>query len=183
MHNRRFVNLVGGLLFVALIAVVTACGAEEVDDSLADTDQASAASQRTTSAESSSTARPAATATSVDAPQTPESTDDSSSSSNDDDSGLDRSGYANASASSEITYLTDGDETYDISHVLPRDAIQAIFDPRLITTDLAVNQYRNTDLIIGVSINGDHRAYNVAYLSSHEVVNDVVGGQPIAVTW
>ena len=39
------------------------------------------------------------------------------------------------------------------------------------------------DLVIGVEIDGDARAYGVAYLSNHEIVNDVVGGRPIAVTW
>ena len=37
--------------------------------------------------------------------------------------------------------------------------------------------------VIGVSINGDSRAYTVPMLSVHEIVNDVVGGEPIAVTW
>ena len=40
-----------------------------------------------------------------------------------------------------------------------------------------------TSRVIGVSINGDHRAYSTAQLSSHEVVNDTVGGLPIVVTW
>ena len=39
------------------------------------------------------------------------------------------------------------------------------------------------DPIIGLSLDGDDRAYGVALLSRHEVVNDVVGGQPIVVTW
>ena len=33
------------------------------------------------------------------------------------------------------------------------------------------------------SIEGDARAYSVPLLSRHEIVNDVVGGKPIAVTW
>ena len=36
---------------------------------------------------------------------------------------------------------------------------------------------------MGVSINGEHRAYGTAFLSSREIVNDTVGGRPIAVTW
>ena len=39
------------------------------------------------------------------------------------------------------------------------------------------------DLVIGVSIEGEHKAYSTAFLSSHEIVNDVVGGTPVAVTW
>jgi len=37
--------------------------------------------------------------------------------------------------------------------------------------------------VIGLSINGDHRAYPINILSTHEIVNDVVGGQLVAVTW
>ena len=47
----------------------------------------------------------------------------------------------------------------------------------------ASDQYTGADLIIGVSINGEHKAYSTAFLSSHEIVNDVVGGKPVAVTW
>jgi hypothetical protein len=37
--------------------------------------------------------------------------------------------------------------------------------------------------VIGVYINGDARAYPIRMLSRHEIVNDVVGGEYIAVTW
>ena len=37
--------------------------------------------------------------------------------------------------------------------------------------------------VLGLSINGDHRAYSLRMLSSHEIVNDVVGGVPVAATW
>lgn len=41
-----------------------------------------------------------------------------------------------------------------------------------------------TELILGVEIEGDARAYSVPLLSRQEIVNDVVGvGKPIAVTW
>ena len=38
-------------------------------------------------------------------------------------------------------------------------------------------------LVLGLSINGDSRAYYVPSLSAVEIVNDTVGGQPLAVTW
>ena len=67
--------------------------------------------------------------------------------------------------------------------LLPKDAIPAIFDPEFIDAAAADGQLDPRDLVIGVSINGEHHAYGVAYLSGREVVNDVVGGRPIAVTW
>ena len=83
----------------------------------------------------------------------------------------------------EVTSIVENGRRYEIKTVLSKDAIPAIFSPNFFTPEEAVNQYRDTDPVIGVSIGGEHRAYNVAYLSGHEIVNDVVGGKPIAVTW
>jgi hypothetical protein len=41
----------------------------------------------------------------------------------------------------------------------------------------------DSSLVIGVDHGGEARAYPVDLLSLHEVVNDVVGGMPVAVTW
>ena len=77
----------------------------------------------------------------------------------------------------------------EIVTILPFDAIPAIFNPAFVTAAEATNpensrdQYRPDEKILGIEINGDARAYSVPMLSRHEVVNDVVGGVPIAVTW
>ena len=67
--------------------------------------------------------------------------------------------------------------------LLPKDGIPAIFDPDFVSAAEAGAQLDDEDLVIGVSIEGEHRAYGVAKLSSHEVVNDTLGGRAIAVTW
>ena len=69
--------------------------------------------------------------------------------------------------------------------LLSRDAIPAILEDsvRFLTGADAAGQMLASDRIIGVSVNGDHRAYSISQLSSHEVVNDTVGGVPVAVTW
>jgi len=41
----------------------------------------------------------------------------------------------------------------------------------------------SADRVIGVSIGGESRAYPLRLMRWHEVVNDVVGGEPIAVTY
>jgi hypothetical protein len=70
----------------------------------------------------------------------------------------------------------------DIQTILPKDAIHAILDP--IFEDAAKADWiADSDSVVGVSINGDTRAYPVAILSGREIVNDTVGGVPIAVTW
>ena len=71
----------------------------------------------------------------------------------------------------------------DIVTLLPKDGIPAIFNPSFVSAEEADSQLDLDDLVIGVSLNGEHKAYGVAHLSSHEVVNDTLGGRPIAVTW
>lgn len=72
---------------------------------------------------------------------------------------------------------------YEIRTVLEKDAIPAILDPRFLQGEAAHAQMRPNELVIGVSIGDDRRAYSTAQLSRHEVVNDTVGGRAIAVTW
>lgn len=72
---------------------------------------------------------------------------------------------------------------YELVTLLPRDAIPAIFDPEFLTAEEANSEYDDNEFVIGVEIDGEARAYSVPYLSRREIVNDTVGGQPIAVTW
>ncbi len=65
--------------------------------------------------------------------------------------------------------------------LLPRDAIRPIYEPGFIPPDEA--DLREEELVIGVSINGDSRAYPISILRRREMVNDAVGGRPILVTW
>ena len=39
------------------------------------------------------------------------------------------------------------------------------------------------EMVLTVSINGDERAYPVREMAYHHIVNDVVGGVPIAATY
>ena len=41
---------------------------------------------------------------------------------------------------------------------------------------------RPDERVVGVSINGDHRAYPLRIINAHEMVNDVLGGEPIALS-
>ena len=71
----------------------------------------------------------------------------------------------------------------EIVTLLGFDAIPAILDPRLVTASEAEASMDLDEQVLGLSINGDHRAYSIRLLSRHEIVNDVVGGVPVAVTW
>ncbi len=70
----------------------------------------------------------------------------------------------------------------DIVTILPKDAIPAILSPSF-EEGSNVPWLKGKDTVIGVEINGDSRAYPVPILSRVEIVNDRVGGIPIAVSW
>ena len=71
----------------------------------------------------------------------------------------------------------------EIVTLLPFDAIPAISNPTLITADEADAVLDPDEQVMGLSINDEHRAYSVRQLSRHEIVNDTVGGVPLAATW
>lgn len=67
--------------------------------------------------------------------------------------------------------------------VLGRDGIPAILEPKFISASEALSQMAPDERVLGLSINGDQRAYPLNLLSRHEIVNDTVGGVDVAVTW
>ena len=73
--------------------------------------------------------------------------------------------------------------SYDIITVLGYDAIPAILNPEIVSAEEAAERMSPSEQVIGLSINGEHRAYSIPMLSRHEIVNDTVGGKPVAVTW
>jgi uncharacterized protein DUF3179 len=70
----------------------------------------------------------------------------------------------------------------EIVSVLPQDAIPALIKPSYLAASQA-SDINPQEEVIGVVINGDARAYPLLTLNVHEIVDDDVGGQPIAVTW
>ena len=91
---------------------------------------------------------------------------------------------ATSDASAPAT-VTSEDEERDLEIVtlLPFDAIPAILEPEFVSAEVASEELEDHNLVLGLSINGDHRAYSIPTLSAHEIVNDTVGGKPVAVTW
>jgi hypothetical protein len=64
----------------------------------------------------------------------------------------------------------------------PKDGIPSLTDPEVVPID-AADHLRDDDRVIGVSLGGQGRAYPVRALTYHEVVNDEVGGVPVAVVY
>ncbi len=84
-----------------------------------------------------------------------------------------------------------GNANIDLNEVvalLPPDAIPAILPDEVseIMVTAAEADAAGIDpnaRVLGIEINGESRAYPLPYMSSHEIVNDEVGGRLIAATW
>jgi hypothetical protein len=67
----------------------------------------------------------------------------------------------------------------------PKDGIPAIDHPKFVSVARMVesNTLVATEPVIGVEINGEAKAYPLRILIWHEIVNDMIGGVPVAVTF
>ena len=98
-----------------------------------------------------------------------------------------------AEEQNDESFTQDGDSStgigdvevpeFNIVTLLPMDAIPAIDDPQYYDVETANAEYSDDEQVIGIVFNGEARAYSTGLLSSHEIVNDTVGGRKIAVTW
>ena len=80
----------------------------------------------------------------------------------------------------------DGPKAIDASsfnQVLPRDAIAPIYEPSIATAEEAGPEMDDAELVVGVTLGAESRAYPVRTISTREMVNDELGGVPILVTW
>ena len=64
----------------------------------------------------------------------------------------------------------------------PKDGIPAIDRPRFVAASRA-DFLEPGDAVLGIMHRGDARAYPIRILNWHEVVNDRIGGQPVAITY
>jgi len=65
----------------------------------------------------------------------------------------------------------------------PPDGIPALDDPHFDSVARADAWLTPTEPVVALDINGDVRAYPVQILIWHEIVNDTVGGVPVAITY
>ncbi|MBS3926311.1 MAG: DUF3179 domain-containing protein [Nitrosarchaeum sp.] len=64
----------------------------------------------------------------------------------------------------------------------PKDGIPSIDNPKFVNS-FDAEFVSDDDLVIGVNINGEQKAYPLFIMVWHEIVNDSVGGIPVAVTY
>ncbi len=63
-----------------------------------------------------------------------------------------------------------------------KDGIPSLDNPRLLPASKA-DYLKPDDLVFGVSINGDERAYPLRIMGWHEMFNEVIGGVPVALAY
>ncbi|MDX1453515.1 MAG: DUF3179 domain-containing protein [Oleiphilaceae bacterium] len=64
----------------------------------------------------------------------------------------------------------------------PRDGIPAIDAPRFVSA-LEADFLSDEDRVLGLHLNGESKAYPIAIMNWHEIVNDTVGERAVAVTF
>jgi hypothetical protein len=79
--------------------------------------------------------------------------------------------------SNEGSFLED----FVFQALLPFDAIAPVYDPEFVSA--SDSPLIEEELVMGVSIQGEAKAYPVSVLRFREMVNDELGGLPILVTW
>ena len=75
----------------------------------------------------------------------------------------------------------DDPNEYNFSQLLPYDGIRPVYDPEFATAVDA--PLLDDELVMGIAIQGEAKAYPVTVLRFREMVNDDLAGIPILVTW
>jgi len=76
--------------------------------------------------------------------------------------------------------LIEGSPLYNL---IPRGWISAVNRPSFAPVAESGEFMEASEPVMVVERNGDVRIYSTWYLDGHEVVNDTIGGEPVAVTW
>jgi Protein of unknown function (DUF3179) len=88
-------------------------------------------------------------------------------------------GDSGVDASRDPTELT----REDLTSVLSPDSIPSIDDPEFVSSERAATWLASEEPVAVLEIEGDARGYPLQIMTWHEIVNDVVGGIPVAVTY
>ena len=70
----------------------------------------------------------------------------------------------------------------DLVKLADPDTKIALLNPGFLDANEANSQYTDSELVIGLSVNGQHKAYSTSFMGNW-IVNDTVGGEPLLVTY
>jgi hypothetical protein len=82
---------------------------------------------------------------------------------------------------SQINKRIDDPNEYNFPQLLPWDGILPVYDPTFVRADDA--PLDDDELIIGIALGEEAKAYPITVLRFREMVNDEMDGIPILVTW
>ena len=86
-----------------------------------------------------------------------------------------------SNSSQQIKHIVPLDQI--VSGGPPPDGIPSIDNPKFISVVEAGKFLKESDLVVGLTINGQTKAYPLLILVWHEIVNDKVGSVPVSVTY
>lgn len=78
--------------------------------------------------------------------------------------------------------ITSIDLTRVLSGGPPRDGIPSIDSPKFLPQS-DIDFLSDNEPVIGLSLNGEAKAYPIRIMTWHEIANDTIGGIPVAVTY
>jgi len=92
-------------------------------------------------------------------------------------------GCAGTSATQPTAVPSPTTETLTYEQKVPFGVIQVLESPETVPAAEAAGHINSTDLVMGMEMNGEQRAYPIGLMRRYEIANDTLGGEAIAVTF
>ena len=78
-------------------------------------------------------------------------------------------------------YIVDPDKI--VGGGPPKDGIPSIDNPKFVTLDEADQWIEDNELVLGITYKGIKRVYPLQIMVWHEIVNDIIVGDPLLITY
>jgi len=65
----------------------------------------------------------------------------------------------------------------------PKDGIPSIDNPKFVPLDEADEWIEDNELVLGITYKGVKRVYPLQIMVWHEIVNDIIAGDPLLITY
>ncbi len=82
---------------------------------------------------------------------------------------------------SGVKYIVDPDKI--VGGGPPKDGIPSIDNPKFVPLDEADQWIEDNELVLGITYQGIKRVYPLQIMVWHEIVNDVIAGDPLLITY
>jgi len=82
---------------------------------------------------------------------------------------------------SGVKYIVDPDKI--VGGGPPKDCIPSIDNPKFVTLDEADQWIEDNELVLGITYKGVKRVYPLQIMVWHEIVNDIIAGDPLLITY